>query len=425
MSFPERYESASVHDEGGVDRRRLSLEEVLSAGTDALEDVLGGFAGGAVDFDALESAIDATRATLGSDLEGLDRINVDPVAHEQEGGDGISLEDLTRMLAELEIVAAASPLHLCVVHPLEEASIILHELLFRAPYVSAPLVRRLDVVLAEVPQPTRRAFVSQVIADASEIVPLERLDAVLPHIAPVLRRTLFPLADAYADLAAKATPHGREALWPHALDELFLVDNGRRSKLDEVFSSLDDEAYLRCVHRLTLLPSIAEGRLAPDAFEIDQTFFRQMFVHMLDTPAHVVIGPVVMAAFHRSPPADEGVRSLVYAVHHYQDTLRPILREQLAAPGSLVSPQSHEAITEMLLLALANLEGDQRNEVWALHAIAWLGAHDWSAATLQQFERTGEFLQRVVRERKGLRKVWSADCRDTARKALTLGGWAG
>ncbi len=423
MSFPKPYDSASVNGEGGVDPRRLSLEEVLSAGTDALEDVFGGFAGRAVDFDALESAIDATRTTLGGDLEGLDRISVDPVSHEQEGGDGISLEDLTRMLAELEAVAAVAPLHLCVVNPLEEASIILHELLFRAPYVSVPLVRRLDVVLAEVPQPERRAFVWKVIADASEIVPLERLDAVLPRIAPVLRRTLFPLANAYVELAAQATEHGREALWPHALDELFLADKGRRSKLDEVFSSLDEEAYHRAVQRLTLLPSIAEGRISPDAFEIDQAFFRTMFVHMLDTQAHVVIGPVVMAAFHRSPPADDGVRCLVYAIRHYHDALRPILREQLAAPRSVVSAQSHEAITDMLLYALSNLDAEQMKEAWAVDAIVWLGTHDWSSATLQQFERTGEFLERVVQERKGLGKAWDADCRGAARKALLKGGW--
>ncbi|MEM1450414.1 MAG: hypothetical protein AAF957_21425 [Planctomycetota bacterium] len=403
--------------------RRLSLDEVLAAGTEALDDVFGGLAGRAVDYEALEAAIDATKSTLGSGLDGIDRVGADPVAHEQEGGDGINLTELCKALGEVEAGPRMAQLELPTVHPLEEASILLHELLFRASEISASLVRRVDVVLAEVDQASRRDFVQGVIADAIEIVPFERLDAVLPRIAPVVRRSLYPLSDAYAEIATRATPQGLEALWPHAIDEHLLSIRGRRTRLDEAFSQVDDVTLDRAVLRLTQLPAIAERRVTEESFEIDQPFFRRLFARMMATEAHAVIGPIVMTAFHRSPPADDGVRCLVYAVRQYYESLAGILQEQLENPRGLVSSSSQELITEMLIHVLTDLPPKQMSEIWVIHALQWLGAHDWSEATLKQHERTGEFLRGVLSKRRGLGRHWNADCRTAAKLALRSGGW--
>ncbi|MEM9381416.1 MAG: hypothetical protein AAGB93_15790 [Planctomycetota bacterium] len=401
----------------------MSLDEVLSAGTEALDDVFGGLAGRAVDYEALEAALDATRSTLGSDPDAIERMGVDPVADEREGGDGINVTELYKALEEVESHALMAPYAATDSQPLEEASILLHELLFRSPVILQSTLRRVDIVLSEVDQVTRREFIRGVIADAIEIVPLERLDAVLPRIAPVIRRSLYPLSEAYAEIASKATPQGLEGLWPHAIDEHFLSNKGRHHKLDEIFRNLDESALDRSVERLTGLPAIVERRITENSFEVEQPFFRKLFGRLLSTSASDTIGPIVMAAFHRSPPADDGVRCLVYAARNYHESLAPVLQDQLEDPRGLVSAGSQELITEMLIGLLNQIDPSQMAEIWVSHAIQWLGAHDWSQATLKQHERTGEFLREVMARRRGIGKHWSAECRAAARLALRNGGW--
>ncbi|MEM9799054.1 MAG: hypothetical protein AAGA20_01945 [Planctomycetota bacterium] len=413
MSLPEPYESPSLPHKPPAGRERLTLEEVLAQGTGALEQVMDGLFERTVDFDSLEAAIRATRTGL------VDRSGTGS----SDEGDGIDVAELAEAIQILEEFSGKGPIELSVVHPMEEASILVHEMLFRAAFVDVRLVRRLDAALAEVKPDERRDFLWGVVTDAAELCSFERLDAVLPRIAPALRRAFYPLSEAYAELASQGSAQGREALWPHILDELFVSMKGRRSKLDEILMSLDAEAYERAVVRLASLPSIVDGRISPASFEIDQPFFRHLFWRLIDTPAQLVVGPVVMAAFHRSPPADPGVRSLLYAMRQYHEALAPILREQLAAQKGLVSVECEERIAELLLWVFDTLPPERMDEIWISHAIDWLGLRDWSNSPHHLHEQTGELLVRITQERKGLGRSWDSECRSAAKRALRDGGW--
>ncbi|MEZ6016083.1 MAG: hypothetical protein R3F49_13270 [Planctomycetota bacterium] len=402
------------------------LQHVLGAGSDSLRRALARLQEGAVDFEALDAAFDVARHTLRADEVSSEASSADPVAAEREGGDGVSAVELEELVRALEQPSVQPILELEEVAR-EEASIVVQLLVesddteshVRASHRLEELRRKeLDEAAAGIARADAHAIVGvliEAIVELAETLPIAEFDRVYLHLGPTFRRLVSPFLEHLTLLTARMTPHGVEALWPHATDELLIHLRSRRAGLDPRLELPPSDARARALQRLSKLPAIAEGRLDSQALEMDQRFVHGLMLELLSVKsARPVVGRALLSALRRTPPALPWLANVLRAAEECTPAVEPFVQAAvISASGGEVHPKLVELAANVLINVLSKLDPERRLDPWVPGALEWLGDHGPLRAL--------DFLERVQRERKLLRPTWSKQCRRAARAGIKRG----
>jgi len=399
------------------------LHDILGAGTSALRTALERLSLDAADFEALDAVFDVTRASLRAAELGFGA----PVGGGKEEADsGMSTEQLEAAIAAIERVTAPPDLTLAEVAR-EETSILVELLIHSADGDSHErAMARLDAlrraeleVIADGqtidPRQAIAGVLVEAIVDLAENLSIEQFDAVYGHLAPRFRRFVTPVLDHLPTLAGRLSDKGREALWPHAVDEFLIHLKGRRLGLDTRLDLPAGPARQRALGRLVALPAIGEARLDPGAFTLDQTFLHALLMELLDDRrARTVVGPALLSALKRTPPAEPWLANVLRAADKFTFEIEPFVRTGIAQYwyGS-VDESLMSVAAKHLLRALAGLAPEERELPWVVGALTWIGEH----GALQAFD----FLEKVIGERKLLRHTWNKECRRAAQLGIERG----
>ncbi len=396
--------------EAGTQNLRLSLD-------------LAGMEGD-LDFEALDEAVAATRERLVSSTDVEDGDEFDPVAAEREGGGGVVSNEIHCLVSLLEAGTAAPNFSDEAQAALERASIILHEAHQVIGFDTVKYGKHIDVILRGADSVDVERFARAAITDLSESLPHQVFDAWMPAIMVAARRATPSLCDWLAEISSQASSHGKEALWPHIVDELLINLKGRTHELDPSVHALTAISMDLAIERLSQRPSISRSVFAPGMFSLQQSFAHDLLLRLMDGPARHSVGPVLLSAFKEVLPTDPGVSYCVFSSRQYDESIGWLLSEQMKDLNGYVSEEVQRSAAWILMSSIDQLHGERRSEVWIPGALEWLGSRETSLDSDIQLESTGALFQRVVSERSGIRKVWSRDCRRAAQQALDNGAWS-
>ncbi len=400
-------------------RENRALEEVLETGERSIRKTMGSRAEDGFDYETIEGAMtEAGVVVIQSGLEDGDA--VDPVAEEREGGDGIGVLELAQLVAILETEPAAVALDSRAPVQLERASILLHQAWQPAPPEAGPssaraMARRLEATLQGVDPSTVSAYLWDALSDLAMWLPVEHFDAWMEVAGPMIRRAVPMLIDRMIELAISADDSTRETLWPHIVDGFLLALATRPRELDARIFDLPSVALDRSYARLGNLRALGLGLFKPGDFKLDQTFAHSAILALMATPLQASVGPVLLAAFRETMPADPGVRACVLAYRSYNESMGWVAAVQLAAGREPLSSDHERAVAWCLLSGFRELESDRRSEPWIPEALEWLGARDRSYDPDEQLAETDALFDAVLNERQGrFRRAWSKECRHSA-----------
>ena len=402
--------------------RHVSLEEVLEAGTENLRLSIDLASENGLDFESLDEAISATESRLTSAATREQETDVG--VEERDGGIGVVTNEIHCLVALLEAGTTTPVFNDPERAALERASILLHEAHQAIGFDTQKYGRTIDVILQSVGGESVERFARLAITDLCEQLPHSTFDAWLPAVLPAARRASGSLCDWLAAIAANVNNHGREALWPFMIDDLLVNLKGRQKGLEGDVWRLDPLAQGTAIERLCQLPAIARSVFAPGVFSQEQTFMHDLLIRLMDGPARLTVGPVLLAAFKDTLPADPGVSFCLFAARQYDESIGWLLAEQLHDLNAAVSMDTQRTAAWILMSAIDNLHPERRREVWIPGALEWLGSRDQSLDSDVQRDAAKALFNRISSERDGLRKVWSRDCRRTAAQALKDGGFA-
>ncbi len=399
------------------------LHDVLGAGTSALRTALERLSLDAADFEALDAVFDVTRAALRAAELGFGA----PVGGgKDEAEAGLTTEQLEAAVAAIERVAAPPDLTLAEVAR-EETSILIELLIHSSDLASHErAMARLDAlrraeleVIADGhtidPKQAIAGVLVEAIVDLAESLSIEQFDTVYGHLAPRFRRFVQPVLEHLPNLAGRLTDKGREALWPHAVDEFLIHIKGRRVGLDPRLDLPAGPARTRALGRLIGLPAIAESRLDPGAFTLDQTFLHALLMELLDERgARTVVGPALLSALKRTPPSEPWLANVLRAADKFTFEIEPFVRTAIAQFWyGKVDESLMQTAAKHLLRALSALAPEERELPWVVGALTWIGEH----GELPAFD----FLEKVINERKMLRHTWNKECRRAAQLGIERG----
>ncbi|QDV05144.1 hypothetical protein Poly30_06390 [Planctomycetes bacterium Poly30] len=422
---PQPRFASGKHRAPGSDEsaNRVTLEDVLEAGTQNLRLSLDLAGHGDLDFEALDEAVAATRSTLVSQ-EALTSATEghDPVAAEREGGAGVVSNEIHCLVSLLE--AGTRPPNFAneAQGALERASIILHEAHQAIGFDTQKYGKKVDVILRSADSVDVERFARDAVKDLSASLPHHVFDAWMPAILTTARRATASLCDWLAEIAATSSDHAREALWPFIIDDFLTNLKGRTRPLDPGVHAIDSLAMDLAIERLSQLPSIKRSVLAPGMFSLSQTFACELLLRLMDGSARHVVGPVLLSAFKQELPTDPGVGYCVFAARQYDESIGWLLAEQMKNLDACVTDEVQRSAAWVLMSALEQLHGERRGEVWIPASIEWLASRDVTLDSDVQLASTRSLMERIVSERQGFRKVWSRDCRRAASQALKSGG---
>ncbi len=396
----------------------LSLEQVLTAGARDFQNSLGLGAEEVLDFEALGEVIHATQSAMTGHVSGTEE-GSDPVASEAEGGDGLDAEYLAAVVGIFEDAGGATDLGSAGPDPFHQVSILLHAAHLHQGGSPETIGRSVDAVLREVDRTAAFYFIVRAVHDMAGELPHAEFDHWLPAALPALRRVATPLVDRLSELCCASTPHGKEALWPYAVDEMLVTLKGRRAGLDPRVHDLDQAALDRATERLVGLNALAGRRLASGMFTLDQTFAHGLLGALMKTAARSQVGPLIFTAFRESPPVDRGVSMCMFAHRQYSPDLDGLLAEQLKDLRAPVSAQAQCAAAWLLNGTIGSMAPARREETWVGQALSWLGERDSSQDSAAQRQGIEQLLTRVTKERDGLRRAWNKECRQAAKSSLS------
>ncbi|MEM8712791.1 MAG: hypothetical protein AAGG01_17705 [Planctomycetota bacterium] len=399
----------------------VTLEEVLEAGTQNLKLSLDITGEENLDFEALYDVVEATKVRLAADHDGSD-VDGNPVASEREGGSGVVANEMQCLVSLLEAGTQTPNLQDDAQAALERASIILHESHQAIGFDTQRYGKAVDVMLRSADTVDVERFARSAVVDMSASLTHHTFDAWMPAILLTARRASPSLCDWLAGIAANGSVHAQEALWPYVVDELLVSLKDRQEAAPGIVYALDGLSLDLAIERLAKLPSIHRSVLAPGMFSLRQTSLHHLLIRLMDGPARYVVGPVLLAAFRETLPTDAGISFCLFASRQYDDSIGWLLTEQLKNLDQPVHVDVQRTAAWTLLSALEQLPPERRNEVWIPGALEWLGSRDMSMDADVQVDSTRGILQRIVSERRSLRKVWSRDCRRAAAQALTNEG---
>ncbi|MEL6429616.1 MAG: hypothetical protein AAFR54_10595 [Planctomycetota bacterium] len=410
---------AATPEEEADAARRSSLEEVLQAGAESLLDSLDETDGGAMNFDVLETVVSRTGTDLaGGALDTWSSGDGDPVADEREGGDGIGATELEQLVAILESDGAVPSLMEPTASHLESASILMHEVHRSGASDPERYGRRLEERLRGIEPARVTELLWTACEDTARSLEAHEFDLWMRAFCPLLRRAVPYLVDRLAQVAAASDARVRETLWPHVVDEFLLGLKTRSREVDPRALDIDAESLERAVPRLLGLSSLGGALLQPGTFRVDAEFARPVALRLMESAAHEKFGPLVLAAFREAMPYDFGARSCVLAQRRYDASLGWILTQQLRSPRAALVGDAQRSTAWVLARGIAELEPERRQESWVPDAIRWLGERDMALDAPEQREALAALLNRVLGERRGLRRSWCADCRKAASRAL-------
>lgn len=408
---------------GHGDRSRVTLEEVLEAGIQNLRLSLDMAGTGELDFEALDHAVSATRSQLvTSEALATDSDEIDPVAAEREGGEGVVSHEIHCLVALIEAGTTPPSFADDAQSALERASIILHEAHQVLGFDSQRYGRDVDIILRSADSVDLERFARASIADLSATLPHHVFDAWMPAILTTVRRATVSPCDWLAEISVSSDSHAKEALWPFIINELLVGLKNRTQPIDPGVHAIDPLAVEVAIERLSRLPAIQRSLLAPGMFSLRQSFAHELLIRLMDGPARHAVGPLLLAAFHEELPVDPGMSFCVFATRKYDDSIGWLLTEQLKNLDAPVTDEVQRSVAWVLMSALEQLDGERRREIWVPASIDWLGGRDVSLDSDVQRASTHTLMERVASERKGLHKVWTRESRRAAQNALKNGG---
>ena len=412
----------------------LELARVLGAGSATLRRALASLAEGDIDFAALQAAFDDTQAQMIAQELALLGHAAAPELGSDEAGIGLAVDELERLVTAHAADAHAQRDDVEEWGPggtqREEAAIALQMLVQStadAALTVAELrlqgIRRRELEHAalcrdEVPDSALAAVIVEAVIDLAESLPIPAFDSVFAFLAPTFRRVVCPLLENLPPIVDRMSEHGREALWPHAADELLAYLKRRRTGLDPRLEALSSAARERALQRLVALPTLRNGRLDPTSFALEQSFAHGLFLELLQMPAvSKVVGPVVLAALKGAPPQEAWLANVIRATPEYSPHIDPFLRWALIArSGKSVDLRLVHLAADELVVRIEALPAGKRDVSWLPGAIEWIGVY----GSLRGFD----LLERVQNERRLLRHEWSKECREAARLGIER-GWEG
>ena len=421
-SVPAALPAVSFENEAEADdpenAPKLSLEQVLSAGARDFQSSLGLGHDEALDFERLGEAIHETQSALVAHLlpEGSD-----PVAAEHEGGDGLDAEYLNAMVRTYEEASGPVDLGSAGADPFHHVSILLHAAHLDAGVDQEALGRAIDSALKDVDRTASFYFIVRAVHDMASHASHTEFDQWMPAALPALRRYATPMIERLDELACASHAHGKAALWPYAVNEMLITLKGRTQGLDPRIHELDEIAIHGAIQRLTALNSIAGRRLANGMFTMEQTFAHGILAELMKTPGRTSVGPVLFTAFKESPPCDRGVSMCMFAHRQYSPELDGLMAEQLKDTRSPVSSQAQSAAAWLLVGTIGSMPASRRDESWVSLALGWLGERDQQQDSDSQRQAITKFLERVVKDRDGIRRAWNKECRQAAKRSLSQG----
>ena len=360
------------------DPNRYSLEDVLEVGAESIRHSLGGDDEQSLDFAAIDGVIRRTQSAL--TVDGPDVVRTrrtrGAVDYEEEGGKGIGAPELEQLVAILETGSGHAELHNDEAALLECASILLHEahkieVESLGPDSVRAVALRVETTLRGVSPQQVTPFLQMALWDMAEALPHDSFDVWMQAVSPMLRRAVPLLLDRLTEFAVQATPHGRAAMWPYIVDEFLMALQSRAGDLDPRVHALGPDELADAMARLTTLQSLGKGLLAPGTFKISQTFAHGIALRLMNGPASRLFGPLLLAAFRETPPADPGVRACVLACRRYDASLGWVLLQQLSAVRSQLTGDAERATAWVLFSALDQLDEERRKESWVPGALEW------------------------------------------------------
>lgn len=397
---------------------KRALEEVLGTGERSIRNTMGSRLDEGFDYETIEGAM--TEAGVVVCQSGIEDTGVDPVGAEREGGDGIGVMELAQLVAILETEPPGPALNTRAPVQLERASILLHQAWQPNPPEHGPtsarsMARRLEATLQGVDPSTVSAYLWDALADLATALPMESFDAWMDVTGPMIRRAVPMLIDKMTELVISTDDATLETLWPHIVDAFLLSLGTRPRELDGRIYNLPADALGRAHVRLGKLRAFGMSLLKPGDFKLEQTFAYSTILSLMASPLHVSVGPVLLAAFRETMPADPGVRACLLAHRTYNEWTGWVAAAQLAAGRGALAGDEERSVAWCLLNALTGLPQERRQEQWVPEAIEWLGARDRSLDPDAHFDEANAFFDAVMNERIGpLRRAWSKECRQSA-----------
>lgn len=414
----------------GAEENVLEFARILGIGSAALKRALTAIGGNEVDFEAVKAAFAATQVASLTEEDVFSAHGPGGLPDEGEGGDGIGAEELASVLTAAESRASGAP-RLALDEAAGEEAAIAIQLLVQSPdeAVQAVAEGRLQVLRrreleraagarGEAPTDEIAGVLVEAIVDFAESLPIRAFDSVFTFLAPTLRRVVSPLLERLPTIADRLSEKGREALWPHAVDEMLLFLRRRRVGLDPRLEAISTDARERGLLRLAQLPALKGGRMDPASFEMDQSFVFGLMLELLQLPAaRPVVGPIVFGALRRSPPREEWLANVYRSTSSHSPDLDSFsMWAIIARAGIEIDPRCIDQAADQLVKRLEGLPAERRDGSWIPGALLWLGER----GTLKALD----LLERVRSERKLLRHTWNKACRDAAQQGIER-GWEG
>ncbi len=410
----------------GAEESVLEFARVLGIGSAALKRALATLGETEVDFEAVKAAFDATQVAVLAQEDVFLMEERRPLGAEGEGGHGIDALDLEAALGTIAQGRGVPQFELEEAVG-EEAGISIqmlvqspNETLQRSAEQRLQNLRRRDLDRAAAaregaPAGEIAAVLIEAVVDFAESLPIRVFDSVFTYLAPTFRRVVSPLLEHLAPISDRLSEKGREALWPHAVDEMLLFLRRRRVGLDPRLEAISPEARERGLLRLVQLPAIKASRIDPASFEMEQTFVYGLMLELLQMPgSRPVIGPIVFGALRRSLPQETWLANVFRSASvHSPDLDSFSMWAIISRAGIAIDPRCVDQAANQLVVRLEGLPAESREGSWIPGALVWLGEH----GTL----RALDFLERVRDERKFLRHTWSKACRDAARIGIDRG----
>lgn len=405
---------------GGVGHHRL--ENVLGLGSSVLRTALEG-AGSDIEFDQLEGVFESAQHAMVVSSTGSAQAAPSsnrapqPAAREPAGRGEMRAEHVALRIAEFEKDAQA-------VFDLEDLGVsqeqlsIFLQMLHAASNgeVTVALVARLGNIRiddrAQAVEICERALI-----DLAEKLPFESFDLVFPVLGKILRLDVrAPLVERLPQLAQACSDRTKEALWPHAADELLRHRRGEGRALAagplRFLDELPQHAMPRAVERLCKLPALSQNKLAGDAFDVRQPRCYRLFAYLANSSRAELVGPQILTALPSLAVEFPGASSLIKAIERYRPEYAEFFHHLLLALSNGTTSDELSMHTSVLLSrALRRIDPIRRKELWVPAAIAFLGEEGSPSAR--------PILQNIVGQRRWVGVfTWPTACRKEAARAL-------